>query len=124
MGFVAFSLCNITIVLSVRDENRSAFNRDFLSDRRQLMLFGLSLLFVFVPVELGFPRFLGLTRLDGNAVADLHRVRGAGAAGGRSDQGLQARRRSKAKPAAAVLGAGAGIRVPCLRGRWLTTGWC
>ena len=65
MGFVAFSLCNITIALSVRDENRSAFNRDFLSDRRQLMLFGLSLLFIFVPVELGFPRFLGLTRLNG-----------------------------------------------------------
>ena len=30
------------------------------------MLYGLSLLFVFVPIELGFPRFLGLTRLSGN----------------------------------------------------------
>ena len=67
MGFVVFSLGNITIALSVRDENRSAFNRDFLADRRQLMLFGLSLLFIFVPVELGFPRFLGLTRLNGYA---------------------------------------------------------
>ena len=65
MGFVAFSLCNITIALSVRDENASAFNRDFLSDRRQLMLFGLSLLFVFVPVEMGLPRFLGLSNLGG-----------------------------------------------------------
>ena len=64
MGFVVFSLFNIAIALTVRDENASVFNRDILSDRRQLMLFGLSLLFTFLPVELGFPRFLGLTNLN------------------------------------------------------------
>jgi Ca2+-transporting ATPase len=53
--------------LTVRNETRSVFNRDIISDRRQLMLMGLSVLFTFVPVELGFPRFLGLTRLNGTA---------------------------------------------------------
>jgi P-type Ca2+ transporter type 2C len=67
MGFVVFSLFNIAIALTVRDENRSVFNRDTVSDRRQLMFLGLSLLLTFVPVELGFPRFLGLTNLTGNA---------------------------------------------------------
>ena len=64
MGFAVFSLCNVTIALSVRDENASVFNRDILSDRRQLMLFGLSLLLTVLPVELGFPRFLGLSNLN------------------------------------------------------------
>jgi Ca2+-transporting ATPase len=67
VGFVVFSLFNVTIGLTVRNETRSLFNRDLISDRRQLMLMGLALLFIFVPVELGFPRFLGLTRLSGYA---------------------------------------------------------
>jgi Ca2+-transporting ATPase len=67
MGFVVFSLYNIAIALTVRNEDASVFNRETLSDRRQLMFLGLSLLFTIVPVELGFPRFLGLTRLSGNA---------------------------------------------------------
>ena len=67
LGFVVFSLFNISIALTVKDENRSVFNRDIIADRRQLMLFGLSLLFVFIPVELGFPRFLGFTRISGYA---------------------------------------------------------
>ena len=66
MAFVVFSLYNVVIGLSSRSETGSAFNRDILSDRHQLMLYGLALLFVFVPVELGFPRFLGLTRLSGS----------------------------------------------------------
>jgi Ca2+-transporting ATPase len=66
MGFVVFSLFSVVIGLSCRSETASAFNRDIFSDRSQLMLYGLALLFVFVPVELGFPRFLGLTRLTGN----------------------------------------------------------
>jgi Ca2+-transporting ATPase len=66
MGFVVFSLYSVVIGLSARNETGSAFNRDIFSDRSQLMLYGLALLFVFVPVELGFPRFLGLTRLSGN----------------------------------------------------------
>ena len=32
----------------------SVFNRDILSDRHQLMLYGLALLFIFLPTELGF----------------------------------------------------------------------
>ncbi len=66
MGFVVFSLFNVVIALSCRSETNSAFNRDILSDRHQLMLYGLALLFVFVPVELGLPRFLGLTSLSGD----------------------------------------------------------
>ena len=66
MGFVAFSLYQVITGLSARNETASAFNRDIFSDRHQLMLYGLALLFIFVPVELGFPRFLGLTRLSGN----------------------------------------------------------
>ena len=66
MGFVVFSLFNVVIALSCRSETNSAFNRDILSDRHQLMLYGLALLFVFVPVELGLPRFLGLTSLTGD----------------------------------------------------------
>ncbi len=66
MAFVVFSLFNVVTGLSSRSETGSAFNRDILSDRHQLMLYGLALLFVFVPVELGLPRFLGLTRLNGD----------------------------------------------------------
>jgi len=39
--------------LSCRSEAGSAFNRDILSDRRQLMLYGLALLLTFLPTELG-----------------------------------------------------------------------
>jgi Ca2+-transporting ATPase len=64
MGFVVFSLFNIVIGLSSRSETNSAFNRDILSDRRQLMLYGLALLFTFLPTELGFTqRSFGLTGL-------------------------------------------------------------
>jgi len=66
MGFVVFSLYNVITALSSRSETASAFNRDIFSDRSQLMLYGLALLFIIVPVELGFPRFLGLTSLTGN----------------------------------------------------------
>jgi Ca2+-transporting ATPase len=66
MGFVVFSLYQVITGLSARNETHSAFNRDIFSDRSQLMLYGLALLFIIVPVELGFPRFLGLTRLSGN----------------------------------------------------------
>jgi Ca2+-transporting ATPase len=66
MAFVVFSLFNVIIALSARSETGSAFNRDIFHDRNQLMLYGLALLFIFVPVELGLPRFLGLTRLTGD----------------------------------------------------------
>jgi Ca2+-transporting ATPase len=64
MGFVVFSLFNVVIALSCRSETNSAFNRDVLSDRHQLMLYGLALLLTFLPTELGFTqRSLGLTGL-------------------------------------------------------------
>ena len=61
-----FSLFNIAMALSVRDEFGTAFRRDILADRRQLMLFGLALLLTWLPTELGFlqSRF-GLTSLNG-----------------------------------------------------------
>jgi Ca2+-transporting ATPase len=63
LGFVAFSLFSVVIGLSCRSETGSAFNRDILSDRRQLMLFGLALLLTYLPTKLGL---LGLTELSGN----------------------------------------------------------
>jgi Ca2+-transporting ATPase len=66
MAFVVFSLYNVVTALSSRSETGSALNRDIFSDRSQLMLYGLALLFIIVPVELGFPRFLGLAQLTGN----------------------------------------------------------
>jgi len=64
MGFVVFSLFNVVIAFSCRSEINSAFNRDVLSDRHQLMLYGLALLLTFLPTELGFTqRSLGLTGL-------------------------------------------------------------
>src|SRR5512139_382383 len=53
IGFVVFSLFNITLGLSARSETGTVFNRDNLSDRRQLQLYGLALLFVLLPVEFG-----------------------------------------------------------------------
>jgi Ca2+-transporting ATPase len=67
MAFAVFSLFNIIIGLSCRSETASAFNRDVLHDRHQLMLYGLALLLTFLPTELGFmQRILGLTSLLGN----------------------------------------------------------
>ena len=51
---MVFSLFNIAIGLSARSEFQTVFDRDTLSDRRQLMLYGLSLLFTFLATELGF----------------------------------------------------------------------
>jgi Ca2+-transporting ATPase len=64
MAYVVFSLFNIAIGLSARSEFGSAFNRDILSDRRQLMLYGLAFLFTFLGTELGFlQRILGTVSL-------------------------------------------------------------
>jgi Ca2+-transporting ATPase len=64
MGLVVFSLFNIAIGLSARSEFQTMFDRDTLSDRRQLMLYGLSLLFAFLATELGFmQRLFGTTPL-------------------------------------------------------------
>jgi Ca2+-transporting ATPase len=66
MGFVLFSLFNIVIGLSSRDEYGSVFTREILSDRHQLQLYGLALLMTILPTELGFlQRILGLGELNG-----------------------------------------------------------
>ncbi len=53
--------------LQRRSETASAFNRDILHDRNQLMLYGLALLFTLLPTELAFlQRILGTTSLNGN----------------------------------------------------------
>jgi Ca2+-transporting ATPase len=66
MGFVVFSLFNIALGLSARSETGTVFNRDNLSDRRQLQLYGLALLFVVLPVEFGIgDRILQTTEING-----------------------------------------------------------
>ena len=67
MGFVVFSLFNVTLGLTVRDEFYTVFNREILSDRRQLQLYGLALLITILATELGVTqRILGLASLNGN----------------------------------------------------------
>ena len=64
IAYVTFSLFNIMIGLNAGDEFKSLFNSSILSDRRQLMLYGLAFLFTFLGTELGFlQRFLGTTSL-------------------------------------------------------------
>jgi Ca2+-transporting ATPase len=64
MGFAVFSLYNVAIGLSARSEFETVFDRDTLSDRRQLMLYGISLGTAFLATELGFlQRLLGTTSL-------------------------------------------------------------
>ena len=65
MGFVAFALMSVSMGLSARSETASAFNRDIFHDRNQLMLYGLALLFAFLPTELAFlQRMLDTTSLS------------------------------------------------------------
>jgi P-type Ca2+ transporter type 2C len=67
MGFVAFSLMVVVLALSARSETASAFNRDILANRHQLMLYGISLLMIILPIKLNFLQsFLGLTEITGN----------------------------------------------------------
>ena len=66
MGFVVFGLFNIALGISARSETETVFNRDNLSDRRQLGLYGLSLLFILLPVEFGIgDRILETTPISG-----------------------------------------------------------
>jgi Ca2+-transporting ATPase len=67
MAFVVFSLFVVISGLSCHSETQTAFNRDILHDKNQVLLNGLALLFIFLPTELGFlQRGLGLTSLSGN----------------------------------------------------------
>ncbi len=65
LGFVVFSLFNIVIGMSSRSETDTLLQMSTVTDRRQLMLYGLALLLTFLPTELGFTqRMLGLTSLS------------------------------------------------------------
>jgi len=61
-----FSLYCIFAGLVVRDETRTAFNRDIIADRHQLLLYGLVVILTFLATELNFLQgFLGTTQLSG-----------------------------------------------------------
>lgn len=67
MGFVVFSLFNITIGVNSRSETETVFQMSTVSDRRQVGLYGLALLLTILPIELDFTqRILGATPLSGN----------------------------------------------------------
>jgi len=67
MAFVVYSLFVVISGLSCHSETLTAFNRNILNDRHQVMLYGMALLLIFLPTELGFlQRGLGLTSLNGN----------------------------------------------------------
>lgn len=62
-----FSLYNVFVGLSSRSETRSALNREILSDRRQVMLYGITLILIILATSLGIlQRILNTTELTGN----------------------------------------------------------
>ena len=66
MGLVAFSPLSIAVGLGSRNETKSAFKRDILGDRRQILLYLMALLFTLLPTSLTFlQNWLGLTSLNG-----------------------------------------------------------
>ena len=66
IGFVMFSLFNIAMGISSLSETDTVFQRNTLSDRRQLMFYGLSLLLTILSTEMRiFQRILGLVSLTG-----------------------------------------------------------
>jgi Ca2+-transporting ATPase len=67
MGFVVFSLFNVTLGLSARSETGTVFTRDTVGDRRQLGLYGLALVLTLLGTELGLlQRILGTISLNGD----------------------------------------------------------
>jgi Ca2+-transporting ATPase len=65
MALTAFSLFSIAIGLSARSETQTVLNRDILADRRQVEIYGLTLILVFIATELHFlQRILGTTPLS------------------------------------------------------------
>jgi len=64
MALTAFSLFQVFTGLTAQDETRTMFTRDILEDRRQVELFGLSLLLTFLITQVGFlQRIFGTTAL-------------------------------------------------------------
>jgi Ca2+-transporting ATPase len=67
IGFVVFSLFNISMAISSRSETATVFQHNPVGGRRQLMLYGLALLMMLLSTELGFTqRILGLVHLNGS----------------------------------------------------------
>lgn len=67
IGATVFSLYNVFVGLSSRSETRSAFNREILSDRRQVMLYGLTIVLIILATSLGaLQRLLNTTELSGD----------------------------------------------------------
>ena len=67
MGFVVFSLFNIVLGPMSRSETASIFNRETVSESRQLVLIGAAFLLTVLPTQLEFLKgWLGLTGLTGN----------------------------------------------------------
>jgi Ca2+-transporting ATPase len=65
MGFVTFAFLSMAAGLSARSETGTVFNRDILSSRHQLTLYGVALLFTILPTTLGFLQDLsGMTSLN------------------------------------------------------------
>ncbi len=65
MGFVVFGLFNVALGLSCRSELGTVFSRNNLTDHRQLQLYGISLLALFLPTQLNFGARMGLVQLTG-----------------------------------------------------------
>ena len=66
MAVTVFSLMNVAIGLSARSQTRTIFSRDLISDRRQLTLYGGTLLAIILATELAFlQRILDTTSLTG-----------------------------------------------------------
>ena len=67
MALTVFGLCEIAMGLSARSETGTLFDRDVISGRRQLELFGLSLLLIVLASELGvLQRVLDTAPLSGD----------------------------------------------------------
>ena len=66
MAVTVFSLMNVALGLSARSQTRTLFSRDILSDRRQLKLYGGTLLAIVLATELDvLNRILDTTSLTG-----------------------------------------------------------
>ena len=66
MAVTVFSLMNVALGLSARSETRTIFSREIVSDRRQLTLYGGTLLAIVLATELGvLNRILDTTSLTG-----------------------------------------------------------
>lgn len=65
MGFVAFSLLSISRGISARSETATAFTRDIIHDRNQMLLYGTALIVTILATELRLlQRILGLVSLS------------------------------------------------------------